>query len=78
MAGNTTIYDCGCVISRPKEYSCKKYGTQWRLYISVDKAGIPLSIVARCRDCGRARHFKLSGLNPVMIQYMDKEEDEDV
>lgn len=69
MASSTiTIFDCGCVPSRPKEPTCKSYGTRWRAYITANK------ILLKCRDCGRIRHFILSGNNPVIIQYGDKEE----
>jgi len=69
-----TIYDCGCVTHRPKEQSCKTYGTRWRVYMTVDKQGNILKMLLKCRDCGRLRHFLLSANNPVLIQYQDKEE----
>jgi len=63
-----SIYDCGCVPSRPKEQSCRTYGTRWRVYTTIGK------IVLKCRDCGRVRHFLLKGNNnPVLIQYGEKE-----
>jgi len=70
------IFDCGCCEARPKEQSCKAYGTRWRNYISINEQGIPLKILMKCRDCGRMRHFDLNGkTNPSIIQYMGKEED---
>jgi hypothetical protein len=32
-----------------------------------------IKIMLRCRDCGRIRHFNLTGINPVVIQYTKKE-----
>lgn len=67
------IYDCGCVETRPREQSCRAFGTRWRVYVAISKGLLPTKILLKCRDCGRMRHFQLSGINPVMIQYMDKE-----
>ena len=63
------IYDCGCVITRPKEASCKTYGTRWRVYVTG------LKILLKCRDCGRLRHFVLKVDSPVLVQYTEKEEE---
>lgn len=71
------IYDCGCVSSRPKEQSCRAYGTRWRVYTSIGKDGNAVKIILRCRDCGRIRHFTLTGLNPVLIQYSKGEDTND-
>ena len=68
------IYDCGCVVTRPKEQSCRSFGTRWRAYTSLSKDGSIAKLLLKCRDCGRLRHFVLTGKNPAMIQYMDKEE----
>lgn len=69
-----SIYDCGCVITRPKEQSCRSYGTRWRVYIAINKGDVAGKIMLKCRDCGRMRHFVLTGVNPVMIQYQKLEE----
>jgi len=53
MLGTINIYDCGCVQSRPREQSCKNFGTRWRVYVTK------LHIILKCRDCGRLHHFEL-------------------
>ena len=72
MAGNSSsgyaIYDCGCVPSRPKDQSCKMYGTRWRVYVAVSQINL------KCRDCGRMHVFVLQKSGAQMIRYMDKEE----
>ena len=68
------IYDCGCVVSRPKESSCKSYGTRWRIYVAVTKDEVAAKLLLKCRDCGRMRHFVLSGNNPAIVQFGPKEE----
>lgn len=67
------IFDCGCVINRPKEASCKSYGTRFRIYTSINKDGVAIKLLLKCRDCGRMRHFVLQGNNPVLIQYLGKD-----
>lgn len=47
------IYDCGCVISRPKDPSCRSYGTRWRVFLTSK------CIKLKCRDCGRIHSFDL-------------------
>lgn len=51
--GTKSIYDCGCVKTRPKEQSCKTYGTRWRAYITTRH------LILRCRDCARVHEFEL-------------------
>lgn len=78
MPSKIIIYDCGCVPTRPKEQSCRSFGTRWRIYTSLDQNGMAIKLILRCRDCGRIRHFVLSGKNPVLIQYSKLEsEDKD-
>lgn len=72
--GTINIFDCGCVETRPKEQSCRSYGSRWRVYIAIDKNTVPVKLILRCRDCGKVRHFILSGQNPALIQYTGKQE----
>ena len=74
--GTINIYDCGCVVSRPRTATCNTYGTRWRVYTTMGMSSTLLKIVLKCRDCGRVRHFVLAGTNnPVMIQYGQVEEE---
>jgi hypothetical protein len=77
MPTKIEIYDCGCVTSRPKEESCRSFGTRWRLYLSLNPSGGAIKIICKCRDCGRVRHFELdkSKQNPTLIQYQEVEKD---
>ena len=68
-ATTINIFDCGCVLGRPKEQSCRSYGTRWRVYCSTTPDGRFKKILLKCRDCGRLRHFVLTENNPVLIQY---------
>lgn len=61
------IYDCGCVPSRPKEQSCRSYGTRWRVYMTAK------SMKLRCLDCNRLRSFDLIPMGPQTIRYMGQE-----
>ena len=68
------IYDCGCVKTRPKEQSCKSYGTRWRAYLTIK------FVKLKCRDCGRLHSFQLQREGVQTIQWMelkDEEDDED-
>jgi hypothetical protein len=67
---NYEIYDCGCVVNRPKEASCKAFGTRWRVYISRN------FIILKCRDCGRRHKFQLVRNGVQMIQFGLKEEED--
>jgi hypothetical protein len=53
MTINISIFDCGCVPNRPKESSCKSYGTRWRVFLATKV------IKLKCRDCGRVYNFDL-------------------
>ena len=68
MVQGCEIYDCGCVVSRPKETSCKSYGTRWRVYISTK------FVILKCRDCARRHHFQLLKPEVQMIQMGNREE----
>lgn len=58
----TSVYDCGCVPSRPQDSSCKNYGTRWRAFRT------PYKVILRCRDCGKSHVFEVT--EPKMdIQY---------
>lgn len=56
MTEHTTwnIFDCGCIPSRPKEASCRSYGTRWRCFLTSK------TVKLKCRDCGRIYTFALS------------------
>lgn len=62
------IYDCGCVASRPKEQSCKSFGTRWRVYLT------PKSLRLKCRDCGRMHFFELAKAGVQITRFEGKEE----
>jgi hypothetical protein len=63
-----SILDCGCVLHRPKESSCKNYGTRWRVY------NTDYRIMLKCRDCGRILKFMLKHkLNPQLKEYENRE-----
>lgn len=49
----SVIFDCGCRPGRPKDVSCKSYGTRFRVYTTSTH------VILKCRDCGRMFHFEL-------------------
>ena len=70
MVQGRSIYDCGCVISRPKNPMCKTYGTRWKVYLGV---GV---ITLRCRDCGRLHQFSLnrSGVQSICFSIIEEDD----
>ncbi len=66
-----SIYDCGCVSTRPKDPSVKSYGTRWRAYITR------LAVKLKCRDCGRVHTFELKKEGVQMIKFGDKNSEEE-
>lgn len=77
MPTRISIFDCGCVPSRPKEQTCNSYGTRWRAYLTLNNEGNAIKVLLKCRDCGRIRHFALLGVNnPILIQYGSKGDDD--
>jgi hypothetical protein len=71
MLSKISIYDCGCVISRPKVSTCKTYGTRWKVFITS------YTIRLKCRDCGRVHNFELRRNGVQTIQWMEVVDEED-
>lgn len=60
------IFDCGCVVHRPKLRTCNNYGTRWRAYITDSK------IILKCRDCGKNREFVFKDVRgPIINESME-------
>ena len=68
------LFDCGCVVSRPK--SATVFACRWRAYRSTNL------LVLKCRDCGKMRYFELRRPGEDIAQFdrselnMDEEVDE--
>lgn len=66
MVQGWMMYDCGCVISRPKD--SKYFASRWRIYMSQNM------IMLKCKDCGRVHHFELKKPYSSVTSYSYKED----